>query len=155
MAAVQKITPFLWLDGVAREAAAFYVSVFNNSRILSSDTFGEGMAEGSSTVVFELDGVQFVAFDGIPAIEFTEAISFMVSCDSQDEIDHLWDNLAADGTEIQCGWLKDRFGVTWQIIPKDLPDMLMNGPNANRVLEVMLPMKKLDLQKLLEAHQGG
>ena len=155
MATVQKITPFLWLDGVAREAAEFYVSIFNNSKILSSDTFGEGPAEGSSTVVFELDGVQFVAFDGIPAIEFTEAISFMVSCASQDEIDHLWENLTAGGTEIQCGWLKDRYGVTWQIIPADLPAWLMNGPNANRVLEVMLPMKKLDLQKLLQAHQGG
>ena len=155
MPAVQKITPFLWLDGVAREAAEFYVSVFDNSRIVSSDTFGEGPAEGSSTVAFELDGVQFVAFDGIPAIEFTEAISFMVSCDSQDEIDHLWDNLTDGGTEIQCGWLKDRFGVTWQIIPTDLPAWLMSGPNANRVMEVMLPMKKLDMQKLLEAHQGG
>ncbi len=155
MPAVQKITPFLWLDGVAREAAEFYVSVFDNSRIVSSDTFGEGPAEGSSTVAFELDGVQFVAFDGIPAIEFTEAISFMVSCDSQDEIDQLWDNLTDGGTEIQCGWLKDRFGVTWQIIPTDLPAWLMSGPNANRVIEVMLPMKKLDLQKLLEAHQGG
>ena len=155
MPAVQKITPFLWLDGIAREAAEFYVSVFDNSRIVSSDTFGEGPAEGSSTVAFELDGVQFVAFDGIPAIEFTEAISFMVSCDSQDEIDHLWDNLTDGGTEIQCGWLKDRFGVTWQIIPTDLPSWLMSGPNANRVMEVMLPMKKLDLQKLLEAHQGG
>ena len=155
MAAVQKITPFLWLDGTAREAAEFYVSIFQNSRIVSSDTFGEGPAAGSSTVAFELDGVQFVAFDGIPAIEFTEAISFMVSCDSQDEIDHLWDNLSAGGTEIQCGWLKDRYGVTWQIIPTDLPDWLLSGPNANRVLEAMLPMKKLDMQKLIEAHQGG
>ena len=155
MPEVQKITPFLWLDGVAREAAEFYVSIFPNSRIVSSDTFSEGLAEGSSTVVFELDGVQFVAFDGIPAIEFTEAISFMVSCDSQDEIDRLWDNLVAGGTEIQCGWLKDRYGVTWQIIPAELPAWLMSGPNANRVLEAMLPMKKLDLQKLLEAHQGG
>ncbi len=155
MTQFQKITPFLWLDGTAREAAEFYVSIFENSRIVSSDTFGEGLAEGSSTVAFELDGVQFVAFDGIPAIEFTEAISFMVSCDSQDEIDHLWDNLTAGGTEIQCGWLKDRYGVAWQIIPKDLPAMLMNGPNANRVLEVMLPMKKLDMEKLLEASRGG
>ena len=155
MAEFQKITPFLWLDGTAREAAEFYVSIFRNSRIVSSDTFGEGPAEGSSTVAFDLDGVQFVAFDGIPAIEFTEAISFMVTCDSQDEIDHLWDNLTDGGTEIQCGWLKDRFGVTWQIIPADLPAWLMSGPNANRVMEVMLPMKKLDLQKLLEAHQGG
>ena len=155
MAEFQKITPFLWLDGVAREAAEFYVSIFANSRILSSETFGEGPAEGSSTVTFELGGVQFVAFDGIPAIEFTEAISFMVSCESQDEIDHLWDKLTAGGSEIQCGWLKDRYGVTWQIIPKDLPGMLMNGPNANRVMEVMLPMKKLDMQALLEAHRGG
>ena len=155
MVAVQKITPFLWLDGTAREAATFYVSIFQNSRIVSSDTFGEGPAAGSSTVVFELDGVRFVAFDGIPAIEFTEAISFMVSCDSQAEIDHLWDNLTAGGTEIQCGWLKDRYGVTWQIIPADLPDWLMRGPNANRVMEAMLPMKKLDMQKLIEAHQGG
>lgn len=155
MAEFQKITPFLWLDGVAREAADFYVSIFENSRILSSETFGEGPAEGSSTVTFELGGVQFVAFDGIPAIEFTEAISFMVSCESQDEIDHLWDKLTAGGSEIQCGWLKDRYGVTWQIIPKDLPGMLMSGPNANRVMEAMLPMKKLDMQTLLEAHQGG
>lgn len=155
MAAVQKIIPFLWLDGTAREAAEFYVSIFQNSRIVSSDTFEEGPAAGSSTVAFELDGVQFAAFDGIPAIEFTEAISFMVSCDSQAEIDHLWDKLTAGGTEIQCGWLKDRYGVTWQIIPADLPDWLMSGPNANRVLEAMLPMKKLDMQKLIEAHQGG
>ena len=155
MTEFQKITPFLWLDGVAREAAEFYVAIFQNSRIVSSDTFGEGPAEGSSTVAFELDGVRFVAFDGIPAIEFTEAISFMVSCDSQDEIDHLWENLTNGGTEIQCGWLKDRYGVTWQIIPRDLPAMLMNGPNANRVLEAMLPMKKLDMQKLLEASRGG
>ena len=151
----QKITPFLWLDGTAREAAEFYVSIFENSRILSSNTYGDGPAAGSSTVVFELDGVQFVAFDGIPAIEFTEAISFMVACESQDEIDHLWDNLTAGGSEIQCGWLKDRYGVTWQIIPRDLPGMLMDGPNANRVMEAMLPMKKLDMQKLLEAHRGG
>ena len=155
MAEFQKITPFLWLDGTAREAAEFYVSIFENSRILSSETYGDGPAEGSSTVAFELDGVQFVAFDGIPAIEFTEAISFMVACGSQDEIDHLWDNLTAGGSEIQCGWLKDRYGVTWQIIPKELPHMLMSGPNANRVMEVMLPMKKLDMQTLLEAHRGG
>lgn len=155
MVEFQKITPFLWLDGTAHEAAEFYVSIFKNSRIVSSQTYGDGPAAGSSTVAFELGGVQFVAFDGIPAIEFTEAISFMVSCDSQDEIDHLWDNLADGGTEIQCGWLKDRYGVTWQIIPADLPDWLMSGPNANRVMEVMLPMKKLDLQKLQEAHQGG
>ena len=118
MAEFQKITPFLWLDGAAREAAEFYVSIFKNSRIVSTHTYGDGPATGSSTVAFELDGVQFVAFDGIPAIEFTEAISFMVSCESQDEIDHLWDNLTDGGTEIQCGWLKDRFGVTWQIIPQ-------------------------------------
>lgn len=155
MAEFQKITPFLWLDGTAREAAEFYVSIFQNSRILSSDTYIDGPAAGSSTVAFELDGVQFVAFDGIPAIEFTEAISFMVSCDSQAEIDHLWDKLTAGGTEIQCGWLKDRYGVAWQIIPADLPGWLMSGPNANRVLEAMLPMKKLDMQKLIEAHQGG
>ncbi len=154
MAEFQKITPFLWLDGTAREAAEFYVSIFENSRIVSSDTFGEGPAEGSSTVAFELGGVQFVAFDGIPAIEFTEAISFMVSCESQDEIDHLWDKLTAGGSEIQCGWLKDRYGVAWQIIPQDLPGMLMNGPNANRVMEVMLPMKKLDLRQLQDAHEG-
>ena len=155
MATVQKITPFFWLDGTALKAAEFYVSVFPNSRIVSSDTYRDGPAAGSSTVVFELDGVQFVAFDGRPAFEFTHAISFMVACDSQDEIDHLWDNLTDGGTEIQCGWMQDRFGVTWQIIPADLPEWLMNSPNANRVMEVMLPMKKLDLQKLLDAHHGG
>lgn len=155
MASIQKITPFLWLDGVAREAADFYVSVFDNSSIVSSETYTDGPAAGSSTVWFELDGVQFVAFDGRPAFEFTHAISFMVSCDSQAQIDHLWDNLTDGGTEIQCGWLQDKYGVTWQIIPADLPTWLMSGTNANHVMEVMLPMKKLDMQKLQEAHQGG
>ena len=154
MADVQKITPFLWLDGTARETAEFYVSIFQNSRIVDSNTFGDGPAAGSSTVVFELDGVQFVAFDGHPAFEFTEAISFMVACESQAEIDHLWENLTEGGTEIQCGWLKDRYGITWQIIPKDLPRMLMSGPNANRVMEAMLPMKKLDMQRLEAAARG-
>ena len=155
MATVQKITPFLWLDGTAREAAEFYVSIFPNSRIISSETYADGPAAGSASVVFELDGVQFAAFDGRPAFEFTHAISFMAACDSQDEIDHLWENLADGGTEIQCGWLQDRFGLTWQIIPTDLPAWLMSGPNANRVMEVMLPMKKLDMEKLLAAHHGG
>lgn len=155
MANVQKITPFLWLDGTAREAAEFYVSVFPNSRIISSELYADGPAEGSATVIFELDGVRFTTFDGRPAFELTHAISFMVSCESQQEIDHLWEHLTDGGTEIQCGWLQDRFGVTWQIIPTDLPEWLMNGPNANRVMEVMLPMKKLDMKLLQEAHEGG
>ena len=155
MAEFQKITPFLWLDGAAREAAEFYVSIFENSSIVSSHLYTDGLAAGSAVVEFDLDGVRFVAFDGHPAFEFTEAISFMVSCDSQDEIDHLWENLTAGGNEIQCGWLKDRFGVAWQIIPKGLPAMLMEGPNANRVMEAMLPMKKLDIQRLQEAYRGG
>ncbi len=154
MATVQKITPFLWLDGVAREAADYYVSVFRNSRIVSCHTYEEGPGAGSSTVAFELDGVAFMAFDGHPAFEFTHAISFMVTCDSQEEIDHLWERLTDGGNEIQCGWLQDRFGVTWQIIPADLPEMLTNGPNANRVMEAMLPMKKLDIARIREAHEG-
>lgn len=154
MAEVQKITPFLWLDGTAREAAEFYVSTFGNSRIIASEVFADGPAAGSATVTFELGGVQFVAFDGRPAFEFTPAISFMVSCDSQDEIDHLWELLTDGGNEIQCGWLEDRFGVSWQIIPAGLPAMLMSGPNANRVMEAMLPMKKLDITILEAAHRG-
>ncbi len=155
MATIQKITPFLWLDGSAREAADFYVSIFPNSGIVSRHLYTEGPAEGSAVVTFDLDGVHFVAFDGHPAFEFTHAISFMVSCESQVEIDHLWEKLTDGGTEIQCGWLQDRFGLTWQIIPAELPDMLTNGPNADRVMEVMLPMKKLDIRRLQEAHEGG
>ncbi len=155
MSEFQKITPFLWLDGTAREAADFYVSIFSNSRIVSSDTFGDGPAAGSSTVAFELDGVQFVAFDGRPAFEFTPAISFMVSCDTQAEIDHLWEKLTDGGAEVQCGWLQDRFGVSWQIIPSDLPALLMSGPNANRVMDAVLQMKKLDIRQLRQAAQGG
>ena len=155
MVELQKITPFLWLDGVACEAAEFYLSVFKNSKIVPSDTFADGPAAGSSTVAFELDGLRFWAFDGHPAFEFTPAISFMVSCDNQDEIDHLWDKLADGGAQVQCGWLQDRFGVPWQIIPTDLPAMLMAGPNANRVMEVILTMKKLDIRRLQDAYQGG
>ena len=155
MATIQKITPFFWLDGTARAAAEFYVSIFPNSRIISGETYTDGPAKGSSTVAFELDGVRFTTFDGHPAFEFTHAVSFMVSCDSQQEIDHLWEHLTDGGAEIQCGWLQDRYGVTWQIIPSDLPEWLMNGANSNRVMEVMLPMKKLDMKLLQEAHEGG
>ena len=154
MARVQKIAPFLWLDGTASAAAEFYVAIFPNSRIIDCNTFSDGPAAGSSTVTFELDGSRFTAFDGRPAYEFTPAISFTVPCETQEEIDHLWEKLTDGGTEIQCGWLTDRFGVHWQIFPAELPAMLMSGPNANRVMETMLPMKKLDMQRLQDAYRG-
>ena len=155
MTEVQRITPFLWMDGVSHEAAEFYVSVFDDAAIVAIDVYEDGPAQGSAVATFELFGQRFIAFDGHPAIDFTPAISFMVTCDTQDEIDRYWERLCDGGTEVQCGWLEDKFGVSWQIIPTGLPEMLNGGPNSNRVMEAMLPMKKLDIKLLEAAHRGG
>ena len=144
---VQKITPFLWFDGNAAEAAKFYVSVFENSKILS---------ESPMIVTFELEGQKFIALNGGPQFKFTEAVSFLVSCETQGEVNDLWEKLSAGGEESRCGWLKDRFGLSWQIIP-NLLMKLMNDKDAvkaNRVMEAMLKMKKIEMQLLQDAYDN-
>lgn len=165
MSEIQRITPFLWFDGQAEQAAELYTSIFPNSRVLSVTRYGpggeevHGHAQGSvMTVEFELLGQKFVALNGGPEFSFTPAVSFQVSCDSQDEIDRYWKLLGAGGDPAaqQCGWLADRFGLSWQIVPRQLPE-LFGDPDperVRRVTEAMLPMKKLDLAALERAHRG-
>ncbi len=155
----QKITTFLWFDNQAEEAMNFYVSTFKNSRVLSCSHYGEGMPQPKGTVLvgtFELDGQQFQALNGGPQFKFTEAISLSVACDSQQEIDELWEKLTANGgQESQCGWLKDKYGLSWQIVPRQIGEWLTGNPEkANRVLQAIMPMKKLDMKKLEDAYNG-
>ena len=156
----QKITPFLWFDHQAEEAAAFYVSIFKNSRVVSMARYdGEaaaasGQPKGSvMTVAFELDGQSFTALNGGPMFKFTEAISLVVNCETQGEIDHFWSKLSAGGQEVQCGWLKDRFGVSWQVVPAVLPELLQDKDpdRARRVMAAIMKMKKLDIDVLKRA----
>ena len=157
---MQKITPFLWFDTQAEEAARFYVSVFANSRILKTLRCGEagpGPPGSVLTVVFELNGVQFTALNGGPQHPFSEAISFVVNCQSQAEVDLYWEKLAAGGTTDRCGWLKDRFGLSWQVVPTVLP-VLLSDPDpvkSQRTMQAMLRMSKLDIAALERAHAGG
>lgn len=157
MFAKQKITPYLWFDDKAEEAARFYVSLFKDSRIINISYYGEGSPrpKGSVlTVVFQLEGQQFVALNGGPQFPFTEAISLFVNCETQAEVDDLWEKLLEGGQPQMCGWLKDRYGVSWQIIPGALGAMLADPDpaRAQRVTEVMLKMVKLDLAVLQEAY---
>jgi predicted 3-demethylubiquinone-9 3-methyltransferase (glyoxalase superfamily) len=146
-----RITPFLWFDSNADEAVEFYLSVFKNSRRLDelrNSVDNSRMPKGSIlTIAFELDGQKFTAINGGPTYKFTEAISFVVRCDSQQDVDHYWSKLTAGGTEIQCGWLKDRYGLAWQIVPAGLPDLIRH-PKA---MQAMLQMKKLDIAELERA----
>jgi len=152
---LQKITPFLWFDNQAEEAMNFYVSVFKNSKVLSISRYGEGAPVPSGTVMtasFEIEGQQFTALNGGPVFSFTEAISFVVHCSTQKEVDYYWDKLTEGGEEVQCGWLKDRFGVSWQIVP-DILIELLNDPDkakAQRVTNAMLQMVKIDIKQLEE-----
>jgi predicted 3-demethylubiquinone-9 3-methyltransferase (glyoxalase superfamily) len=142
-----RVSPFLWFDTNAEEAVDFYVSVFPNSRRLDILRAPEGthMPKGSVvTIAFELDGAKFTAINGGPSFHFTEAISFVVRCDSQAEVDYYWAKLSEGGSEIQCGWLKDKFGLCWQIVPARLPELIRN-PKA---MQAMLKMKKIDLAEL-------
>ncbi len=147
------ITPFLWLDGCAREAAEFYVSTFNDSRIIDDSALPEEPGAGSHVVSFVIKGQHFTAFEGIPAYEFTPAISFVVNCDSQEEIDDYWNRLAEAGSPIQCGWIQDKFGVHWQIIPAELPSLLQDVSRSAAVLNELLTMVKIDLQRLKQAYE--
>lgn len=153
---MSKITTFLWFDQNAEEAARFYTSVFKNAEIRNITYYGEGapMPKGSVlTISFVLDGQEFVALNGCTQIEFSSAISFVVNCQTQDEIDYYWEKMTAGGSEEACGWLKDRFGISWQIVPSNLGSLL-NHPDpqkAQRVLAAMLGMKKIDLGVLESA----
>jgi predicted 3-demethylubiquinone-9 3-methyltransferase (glyoxalase superfamily) len=154
---MQKISPFLWFDGKAEEAANLYVSIFKNSKIVGVSRYGEGSPgpKGSvMTVAFQLEGQQFTALNGGPQFHFTEAISFFVNCETQEEVDHLWEKLSAGGEPGQCGWLKDRFGVSWQIVPSILPKLLGDTDPAKsaRVMQAMLKMHKIDITALKEAY---
>ncbi len=149
---MQKITPFLWFDNNAEEAIQFYVGIFKNSKILNINRMGDSGAVLTAT--FQLEGQEFMALNGGPMFKFTEAISLFVSCETQEEVDTLWQKLTAGGEESRCGWLKDKFGLSWQIIPKALGE-LMGDPDpvkAQRVMQAMLQMNKIDIQTLKAAH---
>ena len=157
---MQKITPFLWFDHQAEEAANFYSSLFKNSKVYSVSHYGPGspMPEGTvMSVSFTLDGQEFMALNGGPVFKFTEAISMFVNCETQSEVDMLWDKLTEGGEESQCGWLKDKYGLSWQIVPAGLGECI-GGPDpegARRAMQAMLQMKKLDIVKLRQAYAGG
>lgn len=149
---MQKITPFLWFDNNAEDAIQFYVGIFKDSKILNVNRMGDGGAVLTAT--FQLEGQEFMALNGGPMFKFTEAISLFVSCETQAEVDTLWQKLTAGGEESRCGWLKDKFGLSWQIIPKALGE-LMGDPDpvkAQRVMQAMLQMNKIDIQTLKAAH---
>jgi predicted 3-demethylubiquinone-9 3-methyltransferase (glyoxalase superfamily) len=154
----KKIIPFLWFDNQAEEAVNFYMGIFKNSKIKNIVKYGEagpGPNGNVMTVSFELEGQEFTALNGGPQFKFTEAISFYVKCNSQDEVDYYWDKLTKDGEEQPCGWLKDKFGVSWQIVPTLLIEML-NDPDpekSKRVTEAMLKMMKIDIKDLKRAYE--
>jgi predicted 3-demethylubiquinone-9 3-methyltransferase (glyoxalase superfamily) len=165
MQVVQKISPCLWFDDQAEEAARFYTGIFPNSKIVNVSRYGEagreihGKAPGTvMTVGFVLDGQAFTALNGGPIFKFNEAISFQVSCENQAEVDHYWDKLSQGGDPQaqQCGWLKDKYGVSWQVVPRVLPEMLTdpNPEKSQRVMTALLQMKKLDFEKLKRAYAG-
>jgi len=160
---MQRITPFLWFDHQAEEAATFYVSIFKNSRITSVARYDDEAAKASGrpkgsvmTVAFELDGQEFTALNGGPLFRFTEAISLVVHCGTQEEVDHFWEKLSAGGQQIQCGWLKDRFGVSWQVVPTVLGEMLQDKDpeKSKRVMTAMLKMTKIEIETLRQAFAG-
>jgi predicted 3-demethylubiquinone-9 3-methyltransferase (glyoxalase superfamily) len=157
---MQKITPFLWFDGKAEEAANFYASIFNNSRVVDITRYGEGSPAPKGTVMtarFLLEGQEFVALNGGPHFTFSPAISFVVNCESQQEVDDLWEKLSASGEEGQCGWLKDKFGVSWQIVPTVLVTMLTSpdAARAQRAMTAMMQMKKIDISLLEQAQKNA
>lgn len=160
---MQKITPFLWFDTQAEEAVKFYVSVFTAAgrrdckigsvaRYSDEAAAGSGRPKGSvMTVTFQLDGQDFMALNGGPVYKFTEAISLMVNCETQKEIDTLWEKLSEGGEKVECGWLKDKYGLAWQIVPAVLPKLMSDPAKAKRVMAALLTMKKLDIRQLQQA----
>jgi predicted 3-demethylubiquinone-9 3-methyltransferase (glyoxalase superfamily) len=157
---VQTITPFLWFDGKAEEAAKFYTSIFKRSKITSVSRYGEagpGPKGAAMSVTFQLDGREFVALNGGPQFTFSPAISFFVNCRTQREIDDLWRKLSRGGKKLQCGWLTDKFGVTWQIVPEILGKLLQSkdAKKSANVMKAMLKMIRLDIKKLKKAYERG
>lgn len=156
---MQKITPFLWFDNQAEEAMNFYTSIFRNSKIGNVLRYGEagpGPAGSVLTASFELEGLEFTALNGGPNHKFNEAVSFHVSCETQDEVDHFWNKFSDGGQVQQCGWVKDKFGLVWQVVPTALPRLLGDPDHekANRVMQAMLQMEKIDIAKLEQAYAG-
>ena len=156
---MQKVTTFLWFDSQAEQAAVFYTSVFKNSRVLEVSRYGEGApipAGTAMTVRFELDGQEFIALNGGPHHKFTDAISLYVDCEDQAEADYFWDRLVDGGEPSQCGWLKDRYGLSWQIIPRELPSLLFDPDTekSQRTTQAMFTMSKIDIEAMRKAHQG-
>ena len=157
---MQKITPFLWFDDQAEEAMNFYVSIFKDSKVLNVSRYGEvvpGQPGKVMTGTFTLNGQEFMALNGGPEYKFTEAVSFFVDCESQQEVDTLWEKLTEGGEEGQCGWLKDKFGLSWQIVPSILGKLLSDpdAVKAGRVMQAMLQMRKLDTAILMQAYEQG
>jgi predicted 3-demethylubiquinone-9 3-methyltransferase (glyoxalase superfamily) len=155
----QTIVPNLWFDTEAEEAAGFYTSVFENSRIVNVSHYTEGGMRPAGTVMtveFELDGQRFVGINGGPQFTFDEAISFQISCETQDDVDYYWERLSEDGKEGQCGWLKDRYGLSWQVVPSGIGDLFSDPDPARRqrAMEAMLGMSKLDIGALRDAAEG-
>ena len=156
---MQKITPFLWFDGKAEEAANFYTSIFKNSKILNTARYGDAGPEPKGTVMtvtFQLEGQNFMALNGGPHYTFSPAISFFVDCETQAEVDELWEKLSAGGSEVQCGWLKDKFGLSWQIIPKAWMELMQDKDpvKSQRVFKAMLQMTRIDVEGLKRAYRG-
>lgn len=161
---MHKITPCLWFDNQAEDAVNFYTSIFDNSKILNMARYGEAGAEVSGrpkgsvmTVLFQIKGQEFLALNGGPIFKFTEAVSFIVNCETQEEVDMLWEKLSEGGDEKaqQCGWLKDKYGLSWQIVPTVLPEMLQDkdAEKSERLMKAMLQMKKLDIKTLKQAYE--
>ena len=160
---MQKITPFLWFDDQAEEAVKFYTSIFKNSKIGTITRYGDevakvaGRPKGSvMTIEFQIDGQRFTALNGGPEFKFTEAVSFVVTCNSQEEVDHFWEKLSEGGAKSQCGWLKDKYGVSWQVTPTALIEMQQDKDpkKSERVMHAMLQMTKLEIKTLQQAYDG-
>ena len=157
---MQKITPFLWFDDQAEEAMNFYCSIFKNSKIGSLTRYGEAGPGAQGTVMsatFQIEGQEFIVLNGGPLFAFTEAISFYVNCETQEEVDELWEKLTEGGEEVQCGWLKDKYGLSWQIVPAGLSELLYSqeAEKSRRAMHAMLQMKKLDIEKIRLAYEQG
>ncbi len=157
---MQKITPFLWFDGKAEAAAKFYTSIFKNSRIRNIARYGDagpGPKGSVMTVEFEIERQKFIALNGGPHFKFNEAISFVVNCKTQTELDRYWRKLSAGGKEVQCGWLKDKFGLSWQIVPTVLVELMSSkdATKSQRLMQALLKMVKLDIKELKRAYNGG
>ena len=156
---MQKITPFVWFDNNAEEAMNFFVSIFKNSKVLSVTRYGEagpGPAGTVMTAEFQLDGQGFVALNAGPRFKFTEAISFVVNCETQEEVDRFWEKLSEGGEKSRCGWLKDKFGLSWQVVPTILAELMgdKDPEKSKRVMQAMLQMDKIEIEPLKRAHAG-